>query len=296
MSNYRLHPLYKIHNLDSAMGSLWDFYKRHFLILFSTSFIMSLIIQYLSSFLDIQKLQSTTDIELMVSQMQEMIVPIIGISLLSLLFSTILQHYILNMPVEPGSGITNSIVQSFRYYFPFLIIMIMLSFFGVAAIAIGILLLVVGAIFAAIYILSLYFFILPVLMNESTSIGYVMARIFKLLHRKFWQNMGWSAVFLIILIVISVILSALVMVPFSGSIFKNLFNSAEAGSSDFVNSPMFIILSSAVNALTMPLLPIFASILYFNAKADEDSAETIIEEPQEYRPRVEDLYSKPENN
>lgn len=295
MGNYRLHPLYKKHDLDSAMSSLWAFYKRHFLVLFSLSFVMSLIIQYLSSFLDIQKLQSATDIELMISQMEEMIVPIIGVSLLSLLFSTILQHYILNVPVEPGSGLMNSFVQSFRYYFPFLVIMILLSFFGVAAIIIGILLLVVGAIFAAIYILSLYFFILPVLMNESTSIGYVLTRIFKLLHRKFWLNMGWSAVFLLILIVVSVILSALVMVPFSGSIFKNLFNAAEAGSSDFVSSPLFIILSSAVNALTMPLLPIFASILYFNAKADEDSVEPVIEEPQEYRPRVEDLYSKPED-
>ena len=42
MDQFRNHPLYQIHNIDSAMNSLWGFYKKNFLVLFITSFVMSL--------------------------------------------------------------------------------------------------------------------------------------------------------------------------------------------------------------------------------------------------------------
>jgi hypothetical protein len=37
------HPLYKIHNIDSAISSLWDFYKKKFAVLFIISLVMALI-------------------------------------------------------------------------------------------------------------------------------------------------------------------------------------------------------------------------------------------------------------
>lgn len=287
-----MHPLYKKHTMDSAMSSVWEFYKKYFLILYATAFAMSIVLQYFSSLLNIEQLQSTTDFQVLIEKMREMIVPIIGLSLISLFFTTVLQHFVLNKPVDEENNIFKSVIISFKYFVPFLIIMILLTFFGVAAIAIGILLLVVGALFAAVYLLALYLFVLPVMMTEGINIGKILSRIFSLLHRNFWSNIGWSAVFLIMLLVISVIFSAIIMIPFSGNIIGNVLNPGEAAPS-YLTSPLFILLSAAVNALTMPLLPIFAAVLYFNAKAGEDSVEEKINEPGEYRPTVEDLYSKP---
>ena len=52
MDQFENHPLYRRHNIDTVMSSLWDFYKRKFLALFITSFVMSLVIQYASSMVD----------------------------------------------------------------------------------------------------------------------------------------------------------------------------------------------------------------------------------------------------
>ena len=69
----------------------------------------------------------------------------------------------------------------------------------------------------------------------------------------------------------------------------------EAGvAADLTKSPLFFILTSLANALTVPLLPILASILYFNAKAREEKREPDIQSSKEdARVKVEDLYAKP---
>jgi hypothetical protein len=54
MDQFSNHPLYKRHNIDSAMNSLWDFYKKRFISLFIISFAMSLVLQYISTFINLQ--------------------------------------------------------------------------------------------------------------------------------------------------------------------------------------------------------------------------------------------------
>lgn len=292
MDQFRNHPLYRRHNLDSAMSSLWEFYKKYFLSLFIISLVMSGIIQYASSLLNLAELQSAADPAAIIEKVREMIVPIGIVSLISLVLTTVLQHYILYRPVDGSNNIFVSVLRSFKYFIPFIIILILLAFFGAIAITIGVIALVVGAFFAALYIFSLYLLILPVLMIEGPSIGHTIGRTFRLLHRNFWNNLGWVAVFLVILIVLNVVLSAIVMIPFSGSMLKSIFN-PDTAKPDFLTNPFFIILSALVNALTLPLVPIFAGILYFNAKAGEDEAEVVIEHPKEYVPTIEDLYARP---
>ena len=54
------------------------------------------------------------------------------------------------------------------------------------------------------------------MMIEDNSIIHTITRTFSLTHRNFWSNIGWVAVFIIIMIVISVILSAIILIPFTG--------------------------------------------------------------------------------
>jgi hypothetical protein len=292
MDQYRSHPLYRKHNLDSVMSSLWEFYKSHFLSLFLISLVMSGIIQYASTMINMSELQSVTDPSLLFEKIREMMVPILIVSLISIFLTTILQHYIIFKPIDSSNNIFKSVLIALKYYIPFLVILIFLSFFGAFAITIGVLALIIGAFFAALYIFSLYLMILPVMMIENRNIGVTVGRVFSLLHRNFWSNLGWVAVFTIILIVINVVLSAIVMIPFSGNMLKTIFN-PEAVKPDFMTSPAFIILSAVVSAVTLPLVPVFACILYFNAKAGEDDIQIQAEQPREYIPRVEDLYSRP---
>jgi hypothetical protein len=142
-------------------------------------------------------------------------------------------------------------------------------------------------------------------MSEGPSIGNAISRTLTLVHRNFWSNIGWVAVFFIILIVVSLVLSGIVLLPFAGSFFRTLFNPEEATKMlDMATSPVFITVSSLAGAVTMPLMPIFALILYFNGVAGEKKSESESEneikndagsptKPEDGRVRVEDLYAKP---
>jgi hypothetical protein len=297
MGQFSNHPLNRRHNIDSVMNSLWDFYKNRFLTLFLMSFVMSLAIQYASTMINIKEIQEITDPVVMLEKMKEYIGPIVIICLLNLLFTTVIQYFILYNPVDSENNIFNSIIRSLKYYVPFLIMMVLLGIVGLIAIALGIIAFVIGVFFSFLYIMTLYFFMLPILMTEGSNIVSAISRTFTLAHRNFWTNIGWVAVFAIILIVISLIFSGIILLPFTGSFMKTLADPESASAiADYSTRPLYIILSSVANALTFPLMPIFASILYFNGKAVEEQKQeqTItLEDTDNNRVRVEDLYAKP---
>jgi hypothetical protein len=289
------HPLYMKHNLDSAMGSLWEFYRKRFLTLFFISFVISIITQYVSSFINIQELAEITDQDVLLAKLQGMIVPIIGISLINLLLNAILQYYVIFNPIGGSKNIFDAALQTTRYMIPYLIIIVLLAIFASVALVLGIFLLVVGAVFAMIYVMSIYLFILPVMMAEGTDISNTIGRTFTLVHKNFWPNIGWVAVFFTIVLVLSVITSGIVLIPFTGSFVKGILNPADtANLTDLAHRPLFILLSALAGAVTLPLVPVFSCILYFNGKAREDVTTHIENEDQKNRPlRVEDLYAKP---
>jgi hypothetical protein len=295
MEEFSSHPLYRRHTIDSAMSSLWDFYKKKFLVLFISSFIMSLILQYISSTIDFTSLTNMTDPVEMLEKVREFIWPMIIVSIINLLFTTILQYYIIYNPVNPDVNIFVSSYKSLKYFVPYLIIMVLFMFFGSFALLLGLFALIIGVFFAALYLLTIYLFILPVLMVEGPNIGNAISRSFGLTHKNFWANMGWVAAFILILIVISVVLSMVIMIPFTGSIFKAITNPEEAlNTLNYMTNPWYIILGSLANALTLPLLPILGAILYFNGNAKEQEIpQAVPEDNQPEKVKVEDLYAKP---
>lgn len=292
MNDIKRHPLYARHNLDSAMSSLWDYYRKNFISLFIISLVISFITQLAASTIDLGELQSMTDTEEMIAKMKEYIVPGIIIILISLYFNIVLQHYIIYKPVDESNNFLTSLAKALRYYLPFLVIMILFGFMATIGMALGILALIIGVFFVALYLLMLYLFILPVLMLEGADIGRTINRTFTLAHRNFWSNMGTTAVFLIIMIVISLILSGVIMIPFSGNFLKTIFSPEKAGITDIQSNPVYIILSSLAGAVTLPVIPILSCILYFNARVNEEEGEKA-PAPEEYRPKIEDLYSRP---
>jgi hypothetical protein len=292
MENLSNHPLYRRHSIDTALNSTWEFYKRNFLQLFGISLIMSIINQYTASLIKFGEMQSVTEPAQMIEKLQEFVLPILIISVVNLFFTTLLQHYIIRKPLD-GTSILSSFISAFRYFFPFLIIMILLAFFGSIAIVLGVFALIIGAFFAALYVLTLYMFVLPLLIVEDQGIGHTIMRTFSLAHRNFWQNIAWVSVYVILLIVISVIFSALIMIPFAGDFMKTILHPGELAAANYMTNPLYIGLSALVSALTFPLMPILSCILYFNARASEDERKNVQPVVTEYRPTVEDLYAKP---
>jgi hypothetical protein len=294
MDQFSNHPLYRKHNIDSVMSSLWLFYKQRFVVLFITSFIMSLLVQYISSKFNFADLQTLTTPEEIITKLSGFIWPMIYLSLISLLFTVIIHYYIIYNPVDSESNIFVSAYKSLRYLIPYLIIMVLLAFFGSVALILGLLVLIVGIFFAMLYLVTLYLFILPVLMVEGPNIANAIGRSFTLTHRGFWSNIGWVAVFLLILIVVSLIFSSIILIPFTGSFLKAITNPEEASNVlSFASNPIYIILSSLVSALYFPIMPILGVILYFNGRAREEIVSSSFQDNEPDKVRVEDLYSKP---
>jgi hypothetical protein len=295
MDQFHNHPLYRKYNIDTAMNSMWIFYKQRFLPLFIISFVMSLIIQYASTLVNFQEFSSTTDPMVLLEKMKEMMVPVLMISVLNLLFNTILQYYILYSPLNGDMNIFTSVMNSLKYFVPYLIMMVLLVFAGSIAIALGLLMLFVGVFFALIYVMTLYLFILPIMMVEGTNISNTITRTITLAHRNFWPNLGWVSVFIILVLVISVISSGIILIPFTGGFIKTLINPGETTElANMAKSPLFIILSALAGAITLPLIPLFSCILYFNGKAGENQVpEMTFVNPENEKVRVEDLYAKP---
>jgi hypothetical protein len=296
MDQFSSHPLYKKHNIDSAMSSMWSFYKKKFLPLFLISLVMAFVVQYASSLIDLKEMYAITDPQIMLNKMTEYIWPMILISVLSLLFLTIIQYYVIYNPVDSRSTVPWCIVRSLRYFVPFIIIMILYAVVSSFILFLGILALIIGVFFAALYVVTIFMFFLPVMMAEGPSIANTISRTISLAHRNFWSNLGWTAVFILIMLVASIVLSGLVLLPFTGSFLK-LFTGQSNSTAllDVATNPVYIVLTSVVNALLYPFLPIFASVLYFNGRASE-------EKPVPYEPekpvtdtqvKVEDLYAKP---
>jgi len=293
MDNLNSHPLYRKHNFDSAFSSLWEFYRKNFVSLFIISLVMSLILQYASSFVDFRELRSITDPEAMLSKLKEYMMPILIITVINLFMMTILQHYIIFRPIDNENNILVSLVQSLKLFVPYMIIMVLLAFAGSVILALGLMVLIIGVFFSLLYIMTLYLFILPLLMAEGTNIAHVLARTIKLTHRNFWANIGWVASLLVILIILSVILSGIILIPFTGNFLKSIVETQDKDAVfNLLSNPAFFILSAVSNAVIFPLLPIFACILYFNARAGEEI--TLPESnDQGDNVRIEDLYAPP---
>jgi hypothetical protein len=166
----------------------------------------------------------------MMLELREYLWPMLIVSLSGLLFTTILHYYIIYNPLDHDNNIFRCLLKSLRYYIPYLIILVFLAIAGSFALFLGLLVVVIGIIFAAIYIFSLYLFILPVMIVEGPSIANTISRTVTLAHRNFWANIGWTAVFVIIMLVISTVLSGFILLPFTGSFFKAFSDPGEAAS------------------------------------------------------------------
>lgn len=294
MENFSNHPLYRNHTMDSAISSLWEFYKKNFLVLFLTSFVIAIGMQLIMPKMNFGEISSYTDPMQLLDMYKRLMVPFLGMAAISILLNVILQYYVMYHPLEEHPNIFEAAFKSLKYLPAYIIILILFSFMAVFALLIGVIVFIVGMFFAAFWLAMVFMFILPILMAEGNNIGNTISRTFSLSHRGFWSNMGWVAILILIIMVFSFIISGLIMIPFSGSFFKLISHPEEAANAmNFMTNPVYIVLSAILSALITPIMPIFSAILYFNARSRETEVKSPVRNNEPDKVRVEDLYAKP---
>ena len=295
MNDYQNHPLAGAVSLDSAMTKLWDFYKKYFVGMYIISVILALLTNLASAGIDASMIQTVSDPEEMIQILKGMAGPYALVIVISLVFGVILHAWVLERPLgEPGFPVT-LLKKAAVALVPYLLVMIVMGTIGIILTAFGLVLLILPGFFAMFYIATVTMFSLPLTLAESRNPGQVLTRSFTLAHRNLWPNMGWVIVVMLIVLVISLVIGALLMVPFTGTFLKSFSNPEEATALlDISRNPVYIALSSLATALVTPVFPILAFILYFRNRLD-DVQEITVDDDEEGL-KVEDLYPRMPDN
>ena len=290
MNNYQNHPLAGAVDLDTAFNKMWFFYKKYFLGLYIISVISALLTSFFTSGIDVASFQeASTDPELVLEKMKDMAGPYALMMLVSIVFGVLLHAWVLEKPSGEQGFISSLTRKTLTSLLPYLVAVIILLVLTVLLTSVGLVLLVLPGLFAVFYMVTVIMFAMPVTMIETRNPVEAVSRSFRLTHKNFWANMGWVIVVLLIIIVASMIIGALVMLPFTGSLISSIANPEEASSLlDMHRNPLFIILNALLSGMITPVMPILAFLLYFRNKGDEVTVEVTTD--SEPKVKVEDLY------
>ncbi len=280
MENYQNHPLYQPMDFEALFTQTFQIYKKHFGWLFLYSFlgivIMSMLFfaTNLKDFITYDFVYNPDQVAGLLGKLfLFLIVLYIGYSLLYLF----IHYYIIYQYIEPEKSHSTLFIEAMkRYALPYLLIILILSIILTISMTIGLFLLIVGMFVAMLYFGTIFLPVTPILIVEKEDPITTINRCFKLGHLDFWPTLGALLVMFILVMVASMILSAITMAPFSIDMIKLLnpntaLEMMESGESmlSFM-TPGFVLVSSLVNAITFPIIPIFAVLVYFKLKYRED--------------------------
>ncbi len=278
MINYKEHPYYREMNLDHFFQYGWELYRKNFAWFFFYSFLAMLLLQTINSYLMGPYLQ---DVSALTENPENLGRALKNISLIlatSLIIYTIiglfLTYLILNSSENLEKGHFTMFLESMsKYFFPLLGATIISGIIMIFGTFLGILALVIGALFAALYFGTVFFPLSPIVIIEKLNPIEAISRSFKMVHSDFWKTLGFVVVVILIYIVISLVLGALTMIPFASD-FMDLMSNPESYNAEEITgtmlNPLQLILSSISNALLLPFFPIFGVLLYLNLKHKED--------------------------
>lgn len=276
MINPNEHPLFEERDLEGLFRKTWEIYKKHFGWLFLYSFLGILVLQ---SFLFTSRLREfitfdyLTNPEKMVEQMGSLfmllVVFFIGYSILYLF----LHYYILYQEWKTENNHFILIKESVKKFaLPYIATMFLAFMILIVGMMLGVIFFVIGMFAAMIYLATVFTPISTLLIIEEANPLEAITGSFKLVHKDLWKTLGYIAVFYILYFVIGIILSSIIMVPFTGNFFEFLSPETSTEIAKTTNSllsnisPAYILISSATSAVTTPLVPIFSILIYFNLK------------------------------
>jgi len=144
----------------------------------------------------------------------------------------------------------------------------------------GIFIFIIGFLIALAYLGTVLFPGAAIVVAEEKNALEAIRRAFVLVHKDFWPTLGAMVLFVIMMILISIVVSALMSVPFVIIFFDNwsetgnIFESFKMQNYDV--GMWTVLLNSLVSALTYPFYAIFSVVLYFKLKYKEDQESVAI--------------------
>ncbi len=279
MIDIKQHSLYKPMEVDSVLSNILNIYFKKFGVLFIYSFVAAFIIQmtfYKIGFLELTKLTDPEDLIKMIFEMRKEI--LIGSIVYFMIYGSLISflvNYLIKSDINPKVHVGDVLGESVRKYSIHMIFFLILSvLILIAGAFLGIIALIIGSFLAMIYLGTVLMTGGTVIVVEEKNAIDVIGRTFILAHKNFWSALGSVVLFMLIMILISIVMSAIISIPFAIMFFDN-WN--ETGSiRDLFNTQIYdigiwsVVLNSLVSAVTYPLYAILSVVLYFKLKYTED--------------------------
>lgn len=279
MYDIKQHSLYKHMEVDSVISTVFTIYFKKFFKLFLFTFLTVLLVQYLFfsiGFYEIMKTFDPTYVEGNLNFFFKLLAKILVISVIAYgMLNAFLINYLFVKEIDPdasvGSILGNSLSKYAIHMIFFLILISFIIFFGMMF---GIIVFVIGILLAAIYLGTVLISGCSIVVVEEKNAFDAIGRSFSLTHKDFWQSVGSFVLFILILILISIVLSAIVAIPVVIMFFGNISetnNIFEAFNLNLYDLGIWqVLLNAVVSSLTFPLYAIFSLVLYFKLKYTED--------------------------
>jgi len=145
----------------------------------------------------------------------------------------------------------------------------------------GIFIFIIGFLIAFAYLGTVLSPGAAIVVAEEKNALEAISRTFSLVHKDFWSTLGAMVLFVIMMILISIVVSALMSIPFVIIFFDNWSetgNILESFKMQNYDVGMWtVLLNALVSALTYPFYAIFSVVLYFKLKYKEDQESVAIQ-------------------
>ncbi len=279
MIDLKQHSLFKPMEADSVISNIFNVYFKRFWVLFISSFVASFFIQatfYQLGFFELIKITDPEElIEMIVNLRKEILIGSIVYFILYGSLISFLINYLIKIELSPLLSLKDIFIETIKKYsihviFFFIISMIIV----VVGSSIGLLVLIVGVFAALLYLGTVLIPGSTIVIAEDKNAIEAIGRSFNLVHKDFWSALGAFLLFILVIILTSIILSAVTVIPYIFAFFDNWHEATNFR--DIFNMKTYdigfwsVVLNSLVSAITYPLYAILSLALYFKLKFNED--------------------------
>ncbi|HAF28540.1 MAG TPA: hypothetical protein DCG75_05785 [Bacteroidales bacterium] len=279
MIDLKQHSLYKPMEADSVISTVFNIYFKRFWVLFFTSFVAAFLIQttfYQLGFFELTKLTDQEElIEMIVNMRKEILVGSIVYFILYGSLISFLINFLIKVDLNPLSNLTEIFIETIKGYSIHIIFFLIISMIIVViGSSIGLLVFIVGVIAALLYLGTILIPGSTIIIVENKNAIEAIGRSFKLVHKDFWSILGALLLFILAIILISILLSAVTVIPYIIAFFDNWHEANNI--KDIFNLKTFdigfwsVVINSFVSAITYPLYAILSLVVYFKLKYLED--------------------------
>jgi len=254
-------------------------YLKKFLVMFIYSFVAVFIIQMIFYYLGFMDLYNVSDPEDLYRNMPEIFKKMGIISVSSVIIygflNAFLVNYVIKSDLDPNIVVGEIFAESVKKFSVHMIFFLILSLLIIVIGAfVGIFAIIIGSVIAMAYLGTVLMSGGAILIAEETNAIETIGRAFTLTHKDFWSALGTVILFILIMFLVSLIMTALIAIPFVIMFFGNLNETGsilEAFDLKMYDIGIwYVVLNSIVAALTYPLYAILSVVLYFKLKFTED--------------------------